>query len=69
MTAAQERRLLIAALDYAEADQLCRDSQKHPTAVSRESALKRRRLAKKRLLTAAGEGRAQLEIDVRRALR
>lgn len=69
MTANQERRLLIAALDYAEADRLCRTAQTHPATVSREKALKARRLAKARLLRAAGEGRAQREIDVRPALR
>jgi hypothetical protein len=69
MTAAQERRLVLAALDFAEADRLCREAQKHPTAVSRGTALRWRRLAKRRLLTAAGEDRPQLEIDIRPALR
>ncbi len=67
MTARQERRLLIAALDYAEADRLCREAQKFPTRVSRAAALKKRRLAKKRLLTAAGEDRQQIELDPRPA--
>lgn len=69
VTARQERRLLLAALDFAEADRLCRESQHHPTAVSRAVALKKRRLAKKRLLSAAGEKRPQIELDVREALR
>ena len=62
MTAAQERRLLIAALDYAGYDRACCESQKHPTAVSRQEALRKRRLAKARLLRAAGRYRKQQEM-------
>jgi hypothetical protein len=69
MNAAQERRLLLAALDFAGYDRACREAQKHPTALSREYALKMRRLAKARLLRAVGEKRPQLEIDLREALR
>ena len=68
MTANQERRLLVAALDYAEHDARCRAAQKDPT-ISRKEALRQRALAKKRLISAAGRGRAQLELDPRPALR
>jgi hypothetical protein len=67
MNGAQERRLLLAALDYCGYDRACREAQKHPTAVSREYALKKRALAKRRMLRAVGDGRPQLEIDVRPA--
>lgn len=64
MTHNQERRLLLAALDFAGYDRACREAQKHPTAVSREYALRQRRLAKQRLLRAAGEHRRQPDLDL-----
>jgi len=69
VNAPQERRLLLAALDFAAADRLCRDSRLYPETTSRADALRRRRLAKQRLLRAAGEKRPQRELDVREALR
>jgi hypothetical protein len=69
MNARQERRLLLAALDYAKADLTCRASNTFPGTIPRAAALKERRLAKARLLRAAGEKRKQTEIDLRPALR
>lgn len=70
MNAGQERRLILAALDYAAADRLCREAQRDPEGpVNRLHALKKRRLARLRLLRAAGEKRAQKELDIREALR
>lgn len=62
MNARQERRLLLAAIDYADADFRCRLSQHSPATVSRSEALKARRLAKARLLRAAGSERCQQEL-------
>lgn len=70
MNARQERRLLLAALDFAAADRLCREARRATTSsVSRLDALRLRRLAKQRILRAAGEKRIQKELDVREALR
>jgi hypothetical protein len=70
MNASQEKRLLLAALDFAAADKLCRESRRDPEGpINRLQALKKRRLAKQRLLRASGEKRTQRELDVREALR
>lgn len=70
MNARQEHRLILAALDFAAADRLCREARRVTTSsVSRLDALRLRRLAKLRLLRAAGERRSQKELDMREALR
>lgn len=67
MTAGQERRLIRAALDFVEADARVRASR-HDIHVSRKGALYDRRLAKARLITAAGLRRPQPELPLHVAL-
>ena len=43
MNAAQEKRLLLAALDFAAADQLCRETRGDRDTPERKDALRRRR--------------------------
>ena len=73
MTAAQERRLLLAALDYAAADRdvqiwrqaLWRDRFSNPAPLV--ASLKARRASKARLLRAVGGERAQPILPLHRA--
>jgi hypothetical protein len=69
MTRNQERRLLLAALDYADADMACRVTRAMIGTPERAAAIKSRQRAKARLLSAAGQNRKQPELDLREALR
>lgn len=69
MTSNQERRLLLAALDYADADLKCRETRALMGTDERAAAIKARQRAKARLLSAAGQNRKQPDIDLREALR
>ena len=73
MTAHQERRILKAAIEYARADEVVaatrnqwqgRENGRNVPTVERAAALKARAAAKKRLISAVGRNRPQVELPL-----